>query len=83
LVLLDVYAAGETPIPGATGADLFKALVRKEQVSVEYVEKIEDVPGVLDKSVKAGDFLLTQGAGDTGKLAKVLAARWRDSRAEE
>jgi len=83
LVLLDVYAAGETPIPGATGGDLFKALVRKEQVSVEYVEKIEDVPGVLDKSVKAGDFLLTQGAGDTGKLAKVLAARWRDSRAEE
>ena len=82
LILLDVYAAGEAPIPGATGEDLFKALVRKEQVSVDYVEKIENVPGVLDKTVKAGDFLLTQGAGDTGKLAKALAAQWRDSRAE-
>ena len=83
LVLLDIYAAGEAPIPGATGEDLFKALVRKEQVQIEYVARIEDVPEKLEAIIKAGDFLLTQGAGETGKLAKALAAQWAGSRLTE
>jgi UDP-N-acetylmuramate--alanine ligase len=83
LVLLDVYAAGEAPIPGATGEDLYKALVRKEQVSIEYIAKIEDAPAALDRIVKPGDFMLTQGAGETGKLARALAAQWQNLRVEE
>ena len=76
LVLLDVYAAGESPIPGATGEDLFKAIKRKANTKVEFLTSIDEVPLVLDEMVRANDFVLTQGAGETSKLAKALTARW-------
>jgi UDP-N-acetylmuramate--alanine ligase len=76
LVLLDVYAAGESPIPGATGEDLFKAIKRKANTEVEFLTSIDEVPLVLDEMVRANDFVLTQGAGETSKLAKALTARW-------
>ena len=80
LILLDVYGAGETVIPGATGADLYKAIVRRDQVSVDYVPSVDDVAAKLNDIVRGGDFLLTQGAGETGKLAKHLTEIWQDAR---
>ena len=76
LVLLDVYAAGESEIPGATGEDLFKAIKRKANTEVEFVQSIDQVPLILDELVQANDFVLTQGAGETSKLAKALTSRW-------
>jgi UDP-N-acetylmuramate--alanine ligase len=80
LLLLDVYSAGEDVIPGATGEDLFKAIKRKERVTIEYMESIDKVPARLDEIVGAGDFLLTQGAGETAQLAKNLTLHWQDAR---
>jgi UDP-N-acetylmuramate--alanine ligase len=80
LLLLDVYSAGEAVIPGATGEDLYKAIERKQLVQIEYLESIDKVPARLDEIVKAGDFLLTQGAGATAQLAKNLTLHWQDAR---
>jgi UDP-N-acetylmuramate--alanine ligase len=76
LVLLDVYAAGEPEIPGATGEDLYKAINRKSNTQVKFVQSITEVPSILDALVQANDFVLTQGAGETSKLARALTTRW-------
>lgn len=72
LILTDVYAAGEDVIPGATGKDIHQKLVMEGRVKVDYIERIEDVPEHLYQLIQAGDIVLTQGAGETAKLAAVL-----------
>ena len=76
LILLDVYAAGEQSIAGATGKDLFNAITRDSDTAVEFVQDIALVPELLDSLVQAGDFVLTQGAGETSKLAGTLQTYW-------
>lgn len=81
LILLDVYAAGEAPIAGASGEELYKAMQRRG-VSVDYVANVADVPPYLNKIVREGDVVLTQGAGETGKLARQLNELWASRRVE-
>ncbi|MFT5211565.1 MAG: UDP-N-acetylmuramate--alanine ligase [Flavobacterium sp.] len=77
LILLDVYAAGERPIVGATGEDLLKAIKRQSDVLVDYVESVERVPSHLRDMITENDFVLTQGAGETHKLASLLKDLWK------
>lgn len=76
LVLLDVYSAGETPIPGADGRTLARSLRNRGQVDPIFVETIEQVPPVLADLLEPGDVVLTQGAGNVGMLSQQLA-KWR------
>ncbi len=80
LVLLDVYPAGEEPIAGATGEDLFKAISRRKEEGIEFIGSVADVPSRLNEIVRAGDVVLTQGAGETSKLALELRALWGNRR---
>ncbi len=73
LVLLEVYSAGETPIPGADGRTLCRAIRARGRVDPVFVEGVADVPGVLPGVVREGDILLTLGAGDIGGLPSTLA----------
>ena len=73
LVLTDVYAASEQPIPGADGRALARAIRMRGQVDPIFVSEIEDVPAVLRNILQDGDVVLTQGAGSVGALASVLA----------
>ena len=82
LILTEVYSAGEEVIPCATGADLYKKLLASGQVRVDFVEHIMDVPARLDEIVRAEDLVLTQGAGDTARLAQDLISNWTDRRIE-
>ncbi len=74
LLLLDVYAAGEEPIAGADSRSLARSIRQRGQVEPVFVESIEDVPALLRDMVKAGDVVITQGAGNIGRLAQELAA---------
>mgnify|MGYP000427135628 CR=1 FL=1 len=76
LILLDVYSAGEAPIPGADGRTLARSLRNRGQVDPIFVETIEQVPPVLADLLEPGDIVLTQGAGNVGALAQQLA-KWR------
>jgi UDP-N-acetylmuramate--alanine ligase len=82
LILTEVYSAGEKKLAGATGKDLYQKLVMDGQVSVDYVDKIEDIPKRLDEIVQSGDLVLTQGAGETAKLAQTLKSNWSGRRVE-
>lgn len=73
LLLLDVYSAGETVIPGADGRALAGSLRQRGEVDPLFVEDKSELPGLLANVLRPGDILLTQGAGDIGGIAQSLA----------
>lgn len=72
VILTDIYAAGEQPIPGVSGETIFAEVQRASPVSVHYVADKMDVATVLHREVRAGDLVLTLGAGDIHKTGDQL-----------
>ena len=73
LVLADVYPAGESPIPGADGRSLVRAIRMVSQGDIVFCDKVDEVQGALESVVRDGDVVLTMGAGSIGKIASKLA----------
>lgn len=72
LILLDVYAAGESLIPAADGRSLSRAIRMRGQVDPVFVEDSDDLAKILAGIVQADDVLLTMGAGNVGHIATQL-----------
>jgi UDP-N-acetylmuramate--alanine ligase len=72
LILLDVYSAGESRIPGADGRALSRAIRVRGQVDPVFVENWEELPQLLAGILKNDDVLLTMGAGNVGQIAMQL-----------
>ncbi|MFM8333438.1 MAG: UDP-N-acetylmuramate--L-alanine ligase, partial [Candidatus Methylumidiphilus sp.] len=75
LVLLDVYPAGEQPLAGADGRSLSRAIRLRGLADPIFVPKADGLAEVLSKILKAGDVVLTLGAGNIGALATDLPKR--------
>ena len=75
LLMLEVYSAGEEPIAGADSRNLCRTIRARGQVDPVFVERPEQVAETLKSIVRAGDVVLTQGAGNIGALAAELAAK--------
>lgn len=75
LIVTEVYSAGERPIPGADARHLCSSIRQLGQLNPIFVETIDEVPDLLRNVVRAGDIVITQGAGTVGRLAKMLAER--------
>ena len=63
VVVMEVYAAGEDPIPGANGATV-AAAVPLPPGCVRFEPSWQAVPGELAGRARPGDVVLTLGAGD-------------------
>lgn len=74
LLLLDVYAASESPIEGADSKSLCRSIRLRGKVDPIYVGQAQDLSGILASVMSDGDVVMTQGAGNIGRLAKELAA---------
>jgi UDP-N-acetylmuramate--alanine ligase len=72
LVLTEIYAAGEDPIPGATGDALYQAVKRKGHLDVEFIPDKNEIVARLTGELASGDVALTLGAGDIYKVAEEL-----------
>jgi UDP-N-acetylmuramate--alanine ligase len=70
----DVYAAGEKPIPGATGDALARAIHAHGHHAVEFIADKKQVTRALLDAVKPGDLVIALGAGDINMSARELAA---------
>jgi UDP-N-acetylmuramate--alanine ligase len=70
LYLMDIYPAGEDPITGVTSKRLAKEILRHHPV--RYIAEREELLAVLKKETKAGDLLLTLGAGDVWKIGEAF-----------
>jgi len=72
LLMLEVYPAGEKPIPGADSRTLCRAIRARGQVDPVFVAHPDDLAATLRGVLQAGDVLLTLGAGDIGAAAAAL-----------
>jgi UDP-N-acetylmuramate--L-alanine ligase (EC 6.3.2.8) len=77
---MDVYSAGEAPIPGVSGKTLVDAVLATAPRSrVAYFPHRADVAEYVAARVGAGDLVMTMGAGDVtsmgGELVRLLEAR--------
>lgn len=77
LILTEVYAAGEQPLPAADGRTLARAVRQRGKVEPIFVESIDEVADALDALVQPGDVVMTMGAGSIGGLPGLLAGRGR------
>ncbi|MDD6178169.1 MAG: UDP-N-acetylmuramate--L-alanine ligase [Succinivibrionaceae bacterium] len=73
LILMDVYPAGEAPIVGADSRSLCRSLRLRGALEPYFASSIEMVSRIVADVIKDGDILLTQGAGNVGKIAKHFA----------
>ncbi len=78
LVLLDIYPAGERPVPGVTSQALFDRIARVGQSNVVYEKDRDEAIGHLAAELRSGDILLTLGAGDVWKLGEAVLERLHD-----
>ncbi|MEU9167440.1 UDP-N-acetylmuramate--L-alanine ligase [Streptomyces sp. NPDC048420] len=73
-VVLDIYPAREDPIPGVTSELIIEA-ARAAGADVTPVHDKADVPAVVAGMAKAGDLVLTMGAGDVTDLGPLILDR--------
>lgn len=72
IVLTDIYAAGEEPIPGVTVERLADAIRSGAGRPVHLVKTLDAVVPELLKIARPGDAVITLGAGSIGTLPKKL-----------
>jgi UDP-N-acetylmuramate--alanine ligase len=72
LVLTEVYPAGEAPIVAADGRALTRAIRVAGQIEPVFVETVGEMPQAITNLVRAGDVVLTMGAGSVGQVPGLL-----------
>jgi UDP-N-acetylmuramate--alanine ligase len=73
LLVTDVYAASEEPIPGVSGETLAAAVRKAGHGDASWVERSKLAAVAADR-VKAGDLVITLGAGDITHVGPELLA---------
>jgi UDP-N-acetylmuramate--alanine ligase len=69
LVMTDIYAASETPIPGITSETLAAAIREAGHKNVHYFRTMQDGIEFLLKNAKPADAILTIGAGNVSRAS--------------
>jgi UDP-N-acetylmuramate--alanine ligase len=77
VVLTGIYAASEDPIPGVTIEALAAAVNKARSAPVHLVPRLDDVAGRVADIARAGDLVITLGAGSIGGLATTLVDELR------
>lgn len=73
LLMLDVYSAGETAIPGADSRSLCRTIRGRGKVDPILVSDHDAVLEMLAPKLQGNDLILVQGAGNVGRVARKLA----------
>jgi len=80
LILLEVYAAGEAPIPGADGQTLYQAIcAQRRATDTLFLPQVSQVPETLISLLQNHDIVLLLGAGNIGNLATTLPSQLENS----
>jgi len=78
IVLADIYAASEDPIPGVTVEALADSIARGSGRPVRIAKQLDDVVATVAHLAQPGDAVITLGAGSIGSLPKRLLAALKD-----
>ncbi len=82
VVLTDIYAAGEPPIPGVTLDALASAVRNVTRGGVRVVPALEDVPAAVALMARPGDLVITLGAGSIGGTGERILEAIRHRRTQ-
>jgi UDP-N-acetylmuramate--alanine ligase len=72
LVVTDIYAASEAPIPGVSSEVLAAAIREAGHKNVHYIRSMQDSIGFLLKNARPSDAILTVGAGSVSRASNEL-----------
>ncbi len=72
LILTDIYAASEEPIPGVSSMHLAEGIKAATGQDVLYIGKLAKAEEYLEREVQPGDLVMTIGAGDVFKIGEEL-----------
>ena len=78
VLLADVYAAGEAPIPAADGRALAHALRVAGKVDPIFVDDIAAMPQAIAEQARAGDVVIAMGAGSMGNVSPLVLELLKD-----
>ena len=70
LLLTNIYAAGENPIPGMDGELLFEKVKQKRRKATYYFTNFRKIIDFLACECREGDLILTLGAGNINAVGK-------------
>ncbi|HEW81303.1 MAG TPA: UDP-N-acetylmuramate--L-alanine ligase, partial [Nitrospirae bacterium] len=82
VVLMDIYPAGEKPLPGVNSELIFRGISEMGK-DIEYIKERDHIPGYFDTELRAGDILLTLGAGDVWKIGEEFLKMKKESTEEK
>jgi len=68
VLVLDIYPASESPIPGVTGESVVAAIQEGGKKSARYVASFEEAAREAAAAAASGDMVLTLGAGSVSQL---------------
>lgn len=72
VVITDIYAGGEPPIPGISAAKLAELMRRHGHKGVSYVGNRQEIAAHLLPKLKANDLVITLGAGNISQACDDL-----------
>ena len=75
LFVTEVYPAGERPIPGVHGGQIAEGVAEHGHRAVTYVPAKEDLADAVLAEARAGDMVLTLGAGDIWRIGEEIVRR--------
>lgn len=68
VLLTEIYAASENPIPGVSGESLAKGISQIGATRAKYFQNLDEMAAGLSGILRPGDVLLTLGAGSITRL---------------
>ena len=77
--VLDVYPAGEAPLPGVTGRTVVEAAHAAGARHLSFAASPAEAAAAVAAEARPGDVVLTLGAGDVGKLGDDILRRLRST----
>jgi UDP-N-acetylmuramate--alanine ligase len=72
LILLDIYAASETPIPGISSQRLYEGIKEHGHRQIYYLPERHQVLPFLRQLTQENDILMTLGAGDVWQISRAF-----------
>ena len=77
VIIMDIYAAGEQPLPGVTAQAVCDGIKGYGHKDVTHISGKDAVVEHLVRTLRPGDLFLTLGAGDVWKLGATVLERLR------
>ena len=79
VTVMDVYAAGEAPIPGVSGKTIVESIMsHKHRSNLAWMPHRMEVVPYLRTKLAPGDLLITMGAGDVTSMGPQIVAALSD-----